>query len=634
MRSLKRLPLEPLSLRPGGEGHEEFRAVEARYCAGEPEPRAAGKWRQADVIAALLAMQGNICVYCGSELRESDWTVEHFRPRRPYWFLAWTFNNLYLCCGLCQQKKGDHFPVSGPRADYEGHYRFCDEGAHYPCPDSEPIDEMIRLGPGGRLQGIGPRAAAFDALAERLQLNTDTTLLRQRIRRRTEVLDHLSDLDATGSSPKLTRQIRRLACRSSAHSIVALCVLKGLDQALTRRRTCHTELLPDETVELQCLLDELERCLVVHPEDSRGSKIICSAIAILWLISDETHRKFVEQAFDGKPHRETVWKAIDELSSISTADRRASPVSAGTDLERQLRDLEPQIQAAHTKLSTALGGRPTKQQIIRWLRQFRDPRWIELATTLLGHVRIFTRRQISGLIEDRLQSFASEGQNLYCPLGSLRDGASVLPYELGKVLKLGVGTTYLLDSAMAPPPFKPDRIWLLDDVIGEGYQAMKMLRGWSGASQDPKYPRLRDETLAILRSTPITIVAAVGLHRGKEAIGERAKNELGLDVKVELAKELDQHGCFDPEVLAHEEDRTEVRRMAETIGAQLVTQHAEKHGLSPEERQRDALGYFGGAAQLVVLETNPPTCSLPILWSSGTYDGERWQPLFPYRKTR
>lgn len=74
------------------------------------------KWKKhqkksaTDLRQALSDMTARHCSFCdsfpmGPQIPE---TIEHFRPKTKYPRLAYHWYNLFLCCGLCQQK-GDEF---------------------------------------------------------------------------------------------------------------------------------------------------------------------------------------------------------------------------------------------------------------------------------------------------------------------------------------------------------------------------------------------------------------------------------------------------------------------------------------------------------------------------------------------
>ncbi|MEM9492636.1 MAG: hypothetical protein AAGC55_26045 [Myxococcota bacterium] len=78
-----------------------------------------------EVRTELAEALNHKCVYCEMALRKQGSPVEHFRPKAcvhnegeardhsRYWWLAWTWNNLLLACGRCnnQPNKGNQFPL-------------------------------------------------------------------------------------------------------------------------------------------------------------------------------------------------------------------------------------------------------------------------------------------------------------------------------------------------------------------------------------------------------------------------------------------------------------------------------------------------------------------------------------------
>lgn len=72
----------------------------------------------------MLKAQRRKCCYCEKRLQESEFEdVEHYRPKtrarrgsglydRGYWWLAWTWENLFLSCKICNHKKRDWFPLA------------------------------------------------------------------------------------------------------------------------------------------------------------------------------------------------------------------------------------------------------------------------------------------------------------------------------------------------------------------------------------------------------------------------------------------------------------------------------------------------------------------------------------------
>jgi len=110
-----------------------------RLCASydaDPESYSSGRKRHEfkqiiygdpSVKAALVDAQHKKCCFCESKVGD-DGDIEHFRPKaasrqskggrliRPgYYWLAYNWDNLLLCCGPCNQRhKRNLFPLSNP----------------------------------------------------------------------------------------------------------------------------------------------------------------------------------------------------------------------------------------------------------------------------------------------------------------------------------------------------------------------------------------------------------------------------------------------------------------------------------------------------------------------------------------
>jgi uncharacterized protein (TIGR02646 family) len=152
-------------------------------------------YRHPDVRAALERLFHDKCAYCETPIGAGgDWDVEHYRPKgrvaerrdHPgYYWLAYTWTNLYPACALCNQRRKDaprwddlrEFPAQGkvdqfPVAD-EAH-RALAPGAQLareqpllidPCrPDAEG---RFAYGPQG---DIRPSAGGDRAAAETIRI--------------------------------------------------------------------------------------------------------------------------------------------------------------------------------------------------------------------------------------------------------------------------------------------------------------------------------------------------------------------------------------------------------------------------------------------------------------------------------
>jgi len=49
------------------------------------------------------------CAYCERDISDDDKHIEHYRPKKRYYWLAYSWDNLLLCCSRCNKAKGDKF---------------------------------------------------------------------------------------------------------------------------------------------------------------------------------------------------------------------------------------------------------------------------------------------------------------------------------------------------------------------------------------------------------------------------------------------------------------------------------------------------------------------------------------------
>lgn len=95
-----------------------------------------GIYGHSSVKEALIAAQHGKCCFCESKITHISYgDVEHFRPKagyrqhsrdplsRPgYYWLAYAWSNLYLCCQLCNQRfKKSTFPLVDPSRRCRNH---------------------------------------------------------------------------------------------------------------------------------------------------------------------------------------------------------------------------------------------------------------------------------------------------------------------------------------------------------------------------------------------------------------------------------------------------------------------------------------------------------------------------------
>jgi uncharacterized protein (TIGR02646 family) len=181
-----------------------------------------------EVFSDLVDLFQNKCAYCESIIEDA--TIDHFRPSESvsdqkgqadegYYYLSYTWFNLYLSCYECQRYKSNYFPVMGSRIkppfakiylDYERLQNYiseerpllvdpCDERAHenvqftynregFIIPKSEQADYTIELLQLNRTRLVAERRERIQYLSNLL---TSITFDKDETYKIEEVLFHL-----------------------------------------------------------------------------------------------------------------------------------------------------------------------------------------------------------------------------------------------------------------------------------------------------------------------------------------------------------------------------------------------------------------------------------------------------------
>lgn len=58
------------------------------------------------------------CGYCEKFLLDTPKHIEHYRPKKTYYWLAYSWDNLLLSCGECNSAKGDRFETTHEKVNY------------------------------------------------------------------------------------------------------------------------------------------------------------------------------------------------------------------------------------------------------------------------------------------------------------------------------------------------------------------------------------------------------------------------------------------------------------------------------------------------------------------------------------
>lgn len=83
-----------------------LRTAPVPTCAAEVKPEI---YKADDVRSQLMCDQGRKCAYCECRVRTAYNDVEHYRPKRDYYWLGHDWNNLLYACNECNRTYKKHF---------------------------------------------------------------------------------------------------------------------------------------------------------------------------------------------------------------------------------------------------------------------------------------------------------------------------------------------------------------------------------------------------------------------------------------------------------------------------------------------------------------------------------------------
>jgi len=105
--------------------HQKYFFQNSLLSQSKKELNFPNKWSEFKVELENLKAEEQLlcrCFICGKELNDTGSAqVEHYRPKDIYWWLAYDYDNYYLCCGDCNKLKSTKFPLKtgSPKADYQ-----------------------------------------------------------------------------------------------------------------------------------------------------------------------------------------------------------------------------------------------------------------------------------------------------------------------------------------------------------------------------------------------------------------------------------------------------------------------------------------------------------------------------------
>lgn len=105
------------------------------------------RYKKNDIKLALNDIYNRKCAFCEQLIEQSQ--VEHYRPKSKYHWLAYSWDNLLLACGTCNQGKGDNFDVKNDKVEF--------------------INNEVNI------RSINISSADYDAIEQPLMINPEVT---------------------------------------------------------------------------------------------------------------------------------------------------------------------------------------------------------------------------------------------------------------------------------------------------------------------------------------------------------------------------------------------------------------------------------------------------------------------------
>lgn len=125
------------------------------------------RYKQSDAKQRLKSLYRGKCAFCEQCIEQFH--VEHFRPKRIYYWLAYSWDNLLAVCAVCNQYKSDHFETLRERVSLAKDELSPDqihqltetyneqEGNRLVCPEREAVDAQLTFEKDGGLHSEDER---------------------------------------------------------------------------------------------------------------------------------------------------------------------------------------------------------------------------------------------------------------------------------------------------------------------------------------------------------------------------------------------------------------------------------------------------------------------------------------------
>ncbi len=74
------------------------------------------RYKIEDIRIELKKIYKNKCAFCEQKIEQ--YHIEHYRPKKEYYWLAFSWDNLLMACATCNENKGTHFELEGAKTSF------------------------------------------------------------------------------------------------------------------------------------------------------------------------------------------------------------------------------------------------------------------------------------------------------------------------------------------------------------------------------------------------------------------------------------------------------------------------------------------------------------------------------------
>jgi uncharacterized protein (TIGR02646 family) len=74
------------------------------------------RYKKDDIRIGLINIYKSKCAFC--EMQVEQYHIEHYRPKKIYYWLSFSWDNLLMVCPTCNQNKGTNFEVIGQQVQF------------------------------------------------------------------------------------------------------------------------------------------------------------------------------------------------------------------------------------------------------------------------------------------------------------------------------------------------------------------------------------------------------------------------------------------------------------------------------------------------------------------------------------